>query len=208
VQLLLHQGNLAAAAELAQTHDIPLTQARVRLAAGDAAAALAVLDLWRQQVEAHGWQDERLKVRLLQALAYQAQGDGETAVQLLRDALTLARPGGFVRTFVDEGAAIAQLLAVMKAEGGGLKEYVHQLLNAFDHELPSTRTPQPLVDPLSERELEVLHLIAQGLSNREIGERLFLALNTVKGHNRRIFGKLEVQRRTEAVARARELGLL
>ena len=67
---------------------------------------------------------------------------------------------------------------------------------------------QPLIEPLSQRELEVLQLIAQGLSNREISERLFLALNTVKGHNRKIFGKLQVQRRTEAVARARELGLL
>jgi LuxR family transcriptional regulator, maltose regulon positive regulatory protein len=65
-----------------------------------------------------------------------------------------------------------------------------------------------LVEPLSLRELEVLQLIAQGLSNREISERLFLALSTVKGHNRIIFGKLQVQRRTEAVARARELGLL
>ncbi|WP_420644469.1 LuxR C-terminal-related transcriptional regulator [Candidatus Leptofilum sp.] len=69
-------------------------------------------------------------------------------------------------------------------------------------------TSQPLADPLSPRELEVLQLIAQGLSNREIGERLFLTLNTIKGHNRRIFGKLQVQRRTEAVALARELGLL
>ena len=65
-----------------------------------------------------------------------------------------------------------------------------------------------LVEPLSQRELEVLQLIAQGLSNREISERLFLALSTVKGHNRNIFGKLQVQRRTEAIARARELGLL
>ena len=65
-----------------------------------------------------------------------------------------------------------------------------------------------MVEPLSERELEVLRLVAQGLSNREIGERLFLALNTVKGHNQKIFNKLQVQSRTEAVARARELGLL
>ena len=67
---------------------------------------------------------------------------------------------------------------------------------------------QPLIEPLSPRELEVLHLIAQGLSNQEISERLFLALGTVKGHNQQIFGKLQVQRRTEAVARARELGLM
>jgi LuxR family maltose regulon positive regulatory protein len=65
-----------------------------------------------------------------------------------------------------------------------------------------------MVEPLSQRELEVLQLIAQGLSNREISERLFLALSSVKGHNLKIFGKLQVQRRTEAVARARELGLL
>ncbi len=67
---------------------------------------------------------------------------------------------------------------------------------------------QHLIEPLSQRELEVLGLMAQGLSNREISERLFLALDTVKGYNRRIFDKLQVQRRTEAVARARELGLL
>ena len=67
---------------------------------------------------------------------------------------------------------------------------------------------QPLVEPLSQRELEVLQLIARGLSNREIGERLFLALDTVKGHNRRIFAKLSVQRRTEAVAKARSLDIL
>ena len=208
VQLLLRQGNLAAADQLAQTQDIPLTQARVHLAEDNATAALAVLEPWRQQVEAQKWPDERLRVRLLQALAYQAQGDGKTAVYLLREALTLAQPGGFIRTFIDEGATMAQLLLRLKDEGGGLNEYVHQLLAAFDHEHLSTPAPQPLLDPLSERELEVLHLIAQGLSNREIGERLFLALNTVKGHNRRIFGKLQVQRRTEAVARARELGLL
>ena len=74
---------------------------------------------------------------------------------------------------------------------------------------PPLAGPAPsLIEPLSQRELEVLHLIAQGLSNREISERLFLALDTVKGHNRKIFGKLDVQRRTEAIARARELRLL
>ena len=73
---------------------------------------------------------------------------------------------------------------------------------------PSLPLSQPLIEPLSQRELEVLHLVAQGLSNREISERLFLTLSTVKGHNRQLFGKLQVQSRTEAVARARELGLL
>ena len=98
-----------------------------------------------------------------------------------------------------------------------MPDYVGKLLAAFEAEqrmtaidksnLPQSQ-PNRLIEPLSQRELEVLQLIAQGLSNREIGERLFLALDTVKGHNRRIFDKLQVQRRTEAVARARELGLL
>ena len=96
-------------------------------------------------------------------------------------------------------------------------DYTAKLLVAYDAEIqryvdgssvPCSTPGQPLVEPLSPRELEVLHLVAQGLSNREIGERLFLALDTIKGHNRRIFGKLGVHRRTEAVARARELGLL
>src|SRR5262249_46346008 len=82
-------------------HNLPLSQARVHLAQGDAAAALAVLGPWRRQVEAQGWADERLKVLVLQALALQAQGDQDTAVHLLGDALALAAPGGFIRLFVD-----------------------------------------------------------------------------------------------------------
>ncbi len=111
---------------------------------------------------------------------------------------------------------MAQLLAQAAARGLA-PEYTARLLPAFAAEEPPsasgalrptvTRT-QGLIEPLSERELEVLRLIAQGLSNQEIGQRLFLALDTVKGHNRHIFDKLEVQRRTEAVARARELGLI
>jgi LuxR family maltose regulon positive regulatory protein len=93
-------------------------------------------------------------------------------------------------------------------------DYTGKLLAVFEAEQQKSEDKsylppaQPLSEPLSQRELEVLQLIAQGLSNREISERLFLALSTVKGHNRIIFGKLGVQRRTEAVARARELGLL
>ena len=92
---------------------------------------------------------------------------------------------------------IAKLLAVFEA--------VNQERRSEDR---SGQSPvQLLIEPLSQRELEVLCLITQGLSNHQIAERLFLALDTVKGHNRKIFGKLQVQRRTEAVARARELGL-
>jgi LuxR family maltose regulon positive regulatory protein len=213
---LLHQGNLAAAAHLAQTHELPLSQARVHLARGDPSTAMSVLRPFRQQVEAKGWQDERLKVIVLQAVAHHAHGEKDKAVGLLGDALALAEPGGFIRIFVDEGMPMAQLLSEAAAHRI-MPDYTGKLLAVFEAEgqeskdksyLPPALPAQPLIELLSQRELKVLQLIAQGLSNREISQQLFLALSTVKGHNRIIFGKLQVQRRTEAVARARELGLL
>jgi LuxR family maltose regulon positive regulatory protein len=216
VLTLLHQGNLAEAAHLAETHELSLSQARVNLAQGDPATALALLEPLRQQAEAKGWQDERLKVMVLQAVALQAHGEEDEAAQLLGDALTLAETGGFIRIFVDEGLPMAQLLSEAAAHGI-MPDYIGKLLAVFEAEaqksedgsyLPPAPPAQSLTEPLSQRELEVLQLIAQGLSNREISGRLFLALDTVKGHNRRIFGKLLVQRRTEAVAKARSLGIL
>src|SRR5262249_37242867 len=103
VLTFLHQGNVGAAAHLAERYDLPLSQARVHLAAGDPTAALAVLAPWRRQVEDREWADERLKVLLLEALALQAQGEPDQAVQVLLDALALAEPGGFIRLLVDEG---------------------------------------------------------------------------------------------------------
>jgi LuxR family maltose regulon positive regulatory protein len=213
VLTLLHQGNLAAAAHLAQTHDLPISQARVHLAQGDPSAALAVLAQLRQQAEAKGWGGKRVKVMVLQAVALQAHGEKDKAVHLLCDALAIAEPAGFIRLFVDEGLPMAQLLSEAEALGM-LPDSTGKLLAACEAEehkgeVTSYRPPaQPLIEPLSPRELEVLQLIAQGRSDQEMSERLFLALSTVKGHNRKIFGKLQVQRRTEAVARARELGLL
>ncbi len=211
VLVLLRQGDVAAAARLVQDHKLPLSQARVLLAQRQPAAAFAVLEPLRQQADARNWQDERLKVLVLQALAHQACGDEKQAARVLGEALALAEPGGFIRLFVDEGPPMAELLAKTKAESGRMQEYIGHLLAAFGSQAerqPATFDLQPLPEPLSPRELEILRLIDQGLSNREIGARLFLALDTVKGHNRRIFDKLQVQRRTEAIARARELGLL
>ena len=213
VLTLLHQGNLAAAAHLARAHELPISQARVHLAQGDTSAALALLVPLRQQMEAKGWQDEQLKVMVLQAVAHHVHGEKDKAVQMLSDALALAEPGGFIRIFVDEGLPMAQLLSEVSAHGV-MPDYTGKLLAVFEAEEQKSADKsylppaQLLIEPLSQRELEVLQLIAQGLSNQEISERLFLALDTVKGHNRRIYDKLQVQRRTEAVARARELGLL
>jgi LuxR family transcriptional regulator, maltose regulon positive regulatory protein len=222
---LLRQGNLEAAAQLAQANGHLIIQARVHLARGDAATALATLEPVRHEAEVKGWEDERLGVMVVEALALNAQGQTDTAVQRLGAALALAQPGGFIRVFVDEGTAMARLLCEA-ATRGVMANYTGRLLEVFEAEkpekperedrshLPAGAAPTPgapgrrRIEPLSRRELEVLQLMAQGLSNQDVSQRLFLALSTVKGHNRVIFGKLQVQRRTEAVARARELGLL
>ena len=160
-------------------------------------------------MEAKGWPDERLKVMVLQAVALHMLDEKDKAVRLLGDALALAEPGGFIRIFVDEGIPMAHLLSEAAARRM-MPDYVSKLRAVFEVEGQNheDKPVQPLIEPLSHRELEILQLIAQGLSNHEISERLFLALSTVKGHNQKIFGKLQVKRRTEAIARAREFGLL
>jgi LuxR family maltose regulon positive regulatory protein len=213
VLTLLRQGNLEMAGKLVRSHQIPLTNVRVQLAEGDASTALAALEPLQQQMETKGWEDERLKVMILHSLALNASGDTDEAAQLLAGILAITEPHGFIRTFVDEGMPMKQLLSEVIARAL-TPEYAARLSAVFEagsNEMPAqppASTADPLVEALSERELEVLKLIAQGLSNQEISEKLFLALSTVKGHNLKIFGKLQVQRRTEAVARARELGLV
>ena len=155
------------------------------------------------------------RLLLLDALVLYAQGDTASALATLEHASTTAEPENYVRSFLDIGEPMQELLS-WSLESQALSEprlraYAGKLLSCFEADVlvaANQPTGEALIEPLSQRELEVLRLIAQGHSNREIGERLFLALPTVKGHTRIIFDKLQVQRRTEAVARARELGLL
>jgi LuxR family maltose regulon positive regulatory protein len=175
--------------------------------------AMELLECLLQAAEEGGRMGSVIEILMLQALAHEVQGDSSTALVPLERALSLAEPEGYVRVFVDEGRPMAQLLSEAAAHGI-MPAYTTKLLAVLESEEHkseegSHRFPtESVVEPLSQRELEVLRLIARGLSNREISQRLFLALSTVKGHNRIIFSKLMVQRRTEAVARARELGLL
>ena len=214
VLTLLQQGDPAAAARLAGAHELPLSRARVHLAQGDPSAALAVLEPHRRQMEDRAWADEVLKALVLLAVALDAHGEQATAAQRLEEALTLAEPGGFIRIFVDEGAPMARLLR--EASSRGVRsEYVRRLLAAFPVEdarrIASAATRVAgcrLVEPLSARELEVLPLIAEGLTNQEIADRLYLSLHTVKAHARNIYAKLSVSSRTQAVASGRALGYL
>jgi LuxR family maltose regulon positive regulatory protein len=152
---------------------------------------------------------------LVQALAAQELGDTDKAMAILSKGLSLAELGGHIRLFVNEGPPMARLLH--KAVSRGIaSDYVRRLLAAFpdvepehfEPTKPQETSESEWVEPLSERELEVLELIAQGLTNWEIASRLFLSLNTVKAHNRNIYGKLGARNRTQAVVRARALGAL
>jgi LuxR family maltose regulon positive regulatory protein len=216
VLTLLQQDNLAAAVILAQAHEVPLSRARVHLVQGDPPAALAILEPLRQQVEAQGWPDERLRVMVLQVVALDAHGETEKALVLLSEALELAEPGGFIRIFVDEGLPMAQLLS--EAAARGIKPgYISKLLDVFEAERQAdTRESPPfapsssqsLIEPLSERELEVLRLLRTELNGPEIARELTVSLNTMRTHTKNIYIKLGVNTRRAAVRRAEELDLL
>jgi LuxR family maltose regulon positive regulatory protein len=215
VDILLHQGNLAEATQMVLNHDFPIIHARIHLAEGDPKAALAVLELVRRNAEEKDHQDVRIKAIVLQALAFHAQKDMHNGLLMLEDALVAAERGGLIRIFLDEGEPMADLLR--EASNRGRKSgHLDKVLKAYqswgEHggagDKNHVLSVDPLIESLSKREVEVLRLIADGKSNKEISDRLYLALSTVKGYNRNIFDKLQVNRRTEAVARARSLGLL
>jgi LuxR family maltose regulon positive regulatory protein len=152
-------------------------------------------------------------------------GDSEHALLALTKCLTLAEPEGYVRVFLDEGQPMQMLLAQWLAHAGAspLQDYAVRLFSQFDAEShmvtaaqgrasptgdPSASSGQALIEPLSQRELEVLHLMALGRTNKEIARQLIVAPGTVKAHTASIYRKLDVANRTEATARARQLGIL
>jgi LuxR family maltose regulon positive regulatory protein len=144
----------------------------------------------------------------LQALAFQAREDFSQALASLASALKLAHPEGYKRIFINEGLPMFELLKRAGSKGIA-PEYVSELLSAFDPfpELEPAKI-QPLIEPLSDRELEILHLIDLGCTNKEIGQKLFISIGTVKAHTNSIYRKLNVKNRMQAVSQARALGLL
>ncbi len=231
-RLWLAQGNLAAAARWAKTCGLPLdegfnfhrypgeysTLARVYVAQEQFDEALTLLKRMQAIAEASGKAGRLLEILMLQALTLHAQGHAGQALAPLTRAISLAEPGGFVRTFADEGPPMAQLLNLAKTRGvASNPAYLDKLLAAFGAPTqpePPTLSYSPgqllpdLIEPLSERELEVLRLVADGLSNKEIAEKLVITVGTAKTHTINIYRKLDVRSRTQAVARATEIGLL
>jgi LuxR family maltose regulon positive regulatory protein len=191
-----------------------LTLARLKIARGQVQGLPAMLDRVRKRAEEEGRMGSVLEILVLQATTLRAQGRTEEAMVTLQRALVLAQPEGYVRVFVDAGEAMAELLRSALAQQI-LPDYVSGLLASFgtaggrdgSMALRGTRV-RPVVEPVTGRELEVLRLLAGGASNKQIADELVLVTGTVKAHLLNIYRKLDVHNRTQAVARARELGLL
>jgi len=201
-----------------------LTFVRVLIARGRSAKesasclddAMQLLNRLYEFTQSGGRTARTLEVLLLQALVWQAQGNVEQALNVLEQALSLSQTGNYIRLFMDEGQSMLALLRCASLQGIYPK-YVSRLLSAFDpveEEADTTEKPpvrlqeQPLIEPLSKRELEMLHYLAKGFSNQVIANQLYVSLAAVKWHARNIYSKLAVNNRTQAVARARELRLL
>jgi LuxR family maltose regulon positive regulatory protein len=191
-----------------------LTLARLYLAQGEIEAALQVLEPLLNLAETMGYRRRVIPILVMKALAWQRKKEAGLAVEALGQALALAEPEGYQQIFVDEGEPLAQLLYQAMA-GGYSPAYASKLLAAITQAAPGAAVPgekqapaASLLEPLSEREREVLALLAEGLSNREISMRLHISLSTVKGHTANIYGKLGVKSRTQAIAQAERLALL
>ena len=200
-----------------------VARARILLVQKMPAEALSLLEPFQVNAEKQERWSHVIEIKVLQALAHSMRNEDQEALAVLAQAVYLAEPENYIRIFVDEGTAMATLLSRLREQERkkGPAPYLDALLAAFSPEgithktLPTTSgqprgrvLEQPLVEPLSERELEVLHWIARGDSNQQIADALVIALDTVKRHVTHIFEKLGVNNRVQAVARARALGLL
>ncbi|MBN1669295.1 MAG: hypothetical protein JW862_19535 [Anaerolineales bacterium] len=202
--------------------------AQMQMETGELNAAHKSLGKLLLFAEHHGWGRAVIEVQTLHALVDHLLGNDEEAYQLLEEVLARAAPENFVRTFIEIGEELEAFLLTFYRQlprGHELSDYVGKLLLAFQEEKSdsvevsassqksaagpmSTLAGHLLVEELSEREIEVLELIANGYSNKEIADTLYIALSTVKSHINNIYRKLDVSKRTQAVARARELSLL
>jgi LuxR family maltose regulon positive regulatory protein len=191
-----------------------LLKVRILLSRGQLREALTNLEVLQEQMEQQERLDIILEIQILKALVLQKQGELAESLITLETALSLAKPGGFIRIFVDEGEVMARLLRQVFMQEIHT-DYVSQLLAAFSKNQPEPESlsqtmfhNDELVDPLSERELQVLRLLTSHLSSTEIAGELYISVNTVRFHIKNIYSKFGVHSRAEALDRAKDLGLL
>ena len=223
VRLQLAQGQVTAVQRWARDRDLDvrqvpdystemayLTLVRTYMAQGDQKSLSAIINVITQLVQRAEAQQRWggvVEILILQALAYQTMGQIERALKALEGALSLAEAEGYMRRFIDEGQPMMDLLqAALNRKI--IPGYSSRLLAACKADQVPQIKSQPLVEPLTERELEVLHLIAAGLNNQAIADTLIITVGTVKRHTTNIYGKLGVNSRTQAAAKARELNLI
>jgi LuxR family maltose regulon positive regulatory protein len=183
---------------------------------GSISGAMGLLERLLKAAEERRGKGSVIEILVLQAMAYHAQGDLPAALLPLQHALALAEPEGYVRMFLDEGSSMLQLLGEASTREI-MPDYTGKLLAAFEAEqlrsagespLPTSPALHPLIEPLSQRELEVLRLFRTELSGPEIARELVIALSTVRTHTKNIYSKLNVNNRRAAVKRAEELHLI
>jgi LuxR family maltose regulon positive regulatory protein len=195
--------------ELGYRRDLEYTTlGQVFIAQGNLDKALLFLDKLLSVTERAELNGIVIEILALKALALNLQGDTEEVTDLLRRALSLAEPEGYVHLFIDKGVPMMDLLRYARSWGISIN-YVSRLLEASEQvSVPPSAEFRTSSEFLSERELEVLRLIAAGMSNRRIAEELVIGQGTVKTHINNIYRKLDVQSRTQALARARELNFI
>ncbi|MGZ9226030.1 MAG: LuxR C-terminal-related transcriptional regulator [Anaerolineales bacterium] len=190
-----------------------LTRSRILLTQGNYSESLSVVNCTLEKASTAGRIASVIEAKIIRAQVLEARGECEAGMESLIEAVELAETEGFVRVFLNSGKSTADLLSRVRQLKipTNVMSYSWRLLEAFNetgliHSIP--KKVDVLVEPLSARELEVLRLIAEGLSNPEIAARLYLSVNTLRAHTTHIYQKLDVHSRMHAVARAKELGLL
>jgi LuxR family maltose regulon positive regulatory protein len=219
-QASLQEGDLATVARWAEARgfspadnphhwdELPyFAYVRFLLAQGQPEDAQRLLNTMGRSAEEGERHRKLITIRLQQALVHQALGSRQQAQDDIEKALRLAAPEGYLRAFLDEGQVILDLVPKLRHIAPAFVDQVLAAAAGAGVE-PSVPREEPLVEPLSDRELEILRLIAAGRSNPEIADLLYLSPNTVKWHVKNLYGKMQVSSRIEAVARGQELGLL
>ena len=209
---------MSGSAPICFTNEIPwMTRARLLLMKGASKEAFSLLERLSEETAGEGRNGNLIAIRTLKAIALQSNGDIVQAKMEIENALALAESEGYIRTFVDEGQPLQELLVLylkgtrsnrMRGYASHILAQMQGKLNKISLNREKSSANSQLVDPLSPRELEVLHLMAMGKTNQEIANTLIVARGTIKAQAVSIFRKLDVANRTEAVARARQLGIL